>query len=367
MTNTRRTHITLAEIAAEAGVTRQVVSAVLKPEQKSTIRFSDDTRTRVLEIAARTNWRPNRTAKVLAGRRHGTIGVMVDQFGKIPHQVVPAMMSRARHFGQLLMLDSPHPRDGQLPLFVREDSVDAIVVFENIPFEVKQRIDELRIPCVQVNTSVRDQPGCITFDEEGAMRKAAMHFARSGRYRTLLFHGNPASGYWVQARIDGLTAAAADVGMREPYLVQFDGHPYNPAYYRKNVDWITETLRQHKRIDSVILLEDRMAPMFYQAAEELGKSIPEDMAVVAMHNNGVAQVMSPPLTTLHMQPDELGHYVIDIANAGIDGEDEYRSPSAMTYDLMEWRSSTSEVDPEAPKPLVRPHEPDSSETPDHAT
>ncbi len=349
----RKKRITLAEIAARTGVSRQVVAAVLNPERKSNIRFSDHTRRRVLKAVERSNWRPNRTASALANRRHRTIGILVDNFGTIPAAVLPAMMERARVFGQVITLDSLHRTDRALPLFVREDSVDAIVVFEDIPAPLNERIDELRIPCVQVNTNTRDLPGCVTFDEEGAMRKAAAHFAESGRYRTLLFHADRTNGYWVQARIDGLTQAAGDVGMREPYLVQFDGHPYNPAYYRENVESIKQTLRSHRRIDSVILMQDRMAPMFYQAAEELGKRIPDDMAVVAMHNTGVAQVVSPPLSTLHMHPDELGHYVVEVANAGIDGDDEYRSPAAITYDLMVWASSSSDVPPDTAKPQVR--------------
>lgn len=349
----RKKRVTLAEIAAITGVSRQVVAAVLNPERKSNVRFSDETRQRVLKAVESSNWRPNRTASALANRRHRTIGILVDNFGTIPSSVLPAMMDRARTFGQVITLDSLHRTDGALPLFVREDSVDAIVVFEDIPGPVAKRIGELRIPCVQVNTNTRDLPGCITFDEEGAMRKAAVHFAESGRYRTLLFHANRANGYWVQARIDGLTQAAVDVDMREPYLVQFDGHPYNPAYYRENVESIKQTLRSHRRIDSVILMQDRMAPMFYQAAEELGKRIPDDMAVVAMHNSGVAQVVSPPLSTLHMHPDELGHYAVEVANAGIDGDDEYHSPAAVTYDLMIWASSCSDVPSDAAKPQVQ--------------
>jgi LacI family transcriptional regulator len=335
----RRRHTTLAEIAAKVGVSRQVVAAVLNPERVSSVRFSEETRGRVLAAVEASSWRPNRTAKSLASRRHAMLGILVGNFGNIPNHVLPRMMERARRFGQVLTLDKLGTGREDAPLFVREDSVDAIVVFEDMPEALRLHIDRFEIPCVQVNTNSRDLPGCITFDEEGAMRKAAVHFAQTGRYRTLLFHGEQGSGYWVQARIDGLTRAAANVGMREPYFVQFESRLYNPAYYRKHVEAIKRVLREHPRIDSVILPQDLLSPMFYNAAEESGKRIPEDIAVIAMHSTGVARIMSPPVTTLHMHPDELGYYIVDVANAGIDGDDEYRSPDLMTYDLSVWGSS----------------------------
>jgi LacI family transcriptional regulator len=331
--------LTLAQIAAQTGVSRQVVAAVLDPDRQTTIRFSEETRQRVLSAVQQTNWRPNRTARLLARKRHGSLGILLDQFGTIPHNVLPFMMDRARAHGQVLTLDTMGCRQERLPLFVREDSVDAIIVFEDLPGHISARIDELGIPCVHVNTSQRTGPGCITFDEEGAMRQAADHFAKSGCYRTLLFHGEPASGYWVRARTDGLTAAACAVGMREPYLVQFDSHLFSHAYYMSHVEKIRTALRDHPRIDSVVLLQDRMAPMFYLAAESLGKRIPHDIAVVALHDNGIAPLVSPRLSVLKMNPDDLGFHIIDTANAGIAGEKAYRSPAAVQYDLRIGESS----------------------------
>ncbi len=336
----QRERMTLAEIAGIAGVSRQVVAAVLDPRRRSNVRFSDETRERVLAVVNRTSWRPNRTAKLLARQRHGALGILVEQFGTIPHNVLPFMMARARANNQVLSLDTMRGGEEDLPLFVREDSVDAIVVFEDLPHEVKTHIDQLGIPCVQVNTATREGSGCITFDEEGAMRKAAEHFAQSGCYRTLLFHGDPRSGYWVQARIEGLTRASTAVGMREPYLVQFDSKVFSPAYYMDHVEMIKKALREHRRIDSVVLLQDRMAPMFYLAAEQLGKRVPHDLAVVALHDNGISPIVSPRLSILKMNPDELGYYIVDIANAGIAGEPAYRTPLAMQYDLVVGESSS---------------------------
>jgi LacI family transcriptional regulator len=340
----RRKRTTLAEIATKVGVSRQVVAAVLNPERVSSVRFSEETRWRVLAAVEASDWRPNRTAKSLANRRHAMLGILVGNFGNIPRNVLPHMMTRARHYGQVLTLDSLGGGEQDAPLFVREDSVDAVVVFEDIPAPLKQHIERIGLPCVQVNTNVRDQPGCVTFDEEGAMRKVAGHFAATGRYRTLLFHGDPDRGYWVRARMNGLRQAAADVGMRDPYFVQFESYLYNPAYYRAHVETIKRVLREHPRIDSVILPQDLLAPMFYHAAEELGRRIPRDIAAAAVHDTGVARLLAPTLTTLHMHADELGQYIIDVANGGIDNEEEYRSPAVVPYDLLVWGSSAEAQD-----------------------
>lgn len=335
--------IRLAEIAQKAGVSRQVVSAVLNPDRPSSVRYSPETYKKVMAIARQTHWRPNRTAINLARRRHGNIGILVDNFGNIPDNVLPAMMRAAHAFGQVIVLDWVTAPDEGMPLFVREDSVDAIVAFENIPDSVVEGIHGIGLPFVRVNTSVRRGPGCITFDEEGAMAQAATHLAEIGCRKTVLFHPT-GDGYWCTARPEGFADAAGGKGMEKPVLVPFDRGFSNPAQYRPGVEQVKKVLAQNPDLDSAILVRDRMAPAFYHAAAELDRKPGRDIAVIGMHSTGVASVVRPPLSTLHIHPGPLGKYVVRIVNAGLDGDDEYDQPLAVRYDLQT-RSSSNKFKP----------------------
>src|SRR3954466_12764905 len=73
--------VTIAQVAEEAGVSAMTVSNVINGKPGA----SEETRRRVLQVAARLGYRPNTSARTLKSGRSGMIGVMTldltNQFG----------------------------------------------------------------------------------------------------------------------------------------------------------------------------------------------------------------------------------------------------------------------------------------------
>jgi len=73
-----RNKITIKDIAREAGVSAALVSFVMSNATSGTkYRVSSETSKRVLEVAARLNYKPNNSARALRSGKTGTVGVIL--------------------------------------------------------------------------------------------------------------------------------------------------------------------------------------------------------------------------------------------------------------------------------------------------
>ena len=66
--------------------------------------------------------------------------------------------------------------------------------------------------------------------------------------------------------------------------------------------------------------DDLLAGGVYLAARELGLRIPEDVSVVGFDDLPFAQVFAPPLTTIAIDPEELGAIAFEVLAAVMAGE-----------------------------------------------
>ena len=326
--------VTLSEIAREAGVSRQVVSAILGLSPGGNVRFGAQTRERVVEIARQRGFRPNRTAIHLVKKCHGALGILVRHFGSANEHILRCMLYEAHRRGQVFVLDVSSPEDGTLPLVLREDSVDGIVAFEDVEVRIQKEITRLGIPCVRINTNVRNLPGCVAYDEAGAMRLAVRHFVERKRGRLAILAGR-STHYSTRARVRNYMKAAQEHGLAQPRSHTFVADRHTglgaPEAFAELLEWLSA----NRDIDALLATVDGMAPLFYRAAARLGLRIPDDIAVIGVNNSQIALGVYPALTSLHVDPKQVGKKAITILNQLIEGSETSSRPTAkIPYHLI---------------------------------
>ncbi|MEV0166048.1 LacI family DNA-binding transcriptional regulator [Nonomuraea fuscirosea] len=154
-------------------------------------------------------------------------------------------------------------------------------------------IDPLNLPRTRV-TSV----GSTNF----AGGLAATHHLLSLGHRRIAYIGGPATAACNQARLHGYRAA-----------MEAEGAPVLPGYvrsshfrYHSGVAGGAAVLDLPRAPTAIFAGSDEMAVGIMEAARARGLRIPEDLSIVGFDDTQIAQVTSPPLTTIRQPLREMG-------------------------------------------------------------
>jgi LacI family transcriptional regulator len=295
---------TLEEIALKAGVGRSTVSRVLNDDP----RVSDATRQRVLDIVRRENYQPNFAARTLASGRSDVIGAVVpmalpsvfgDPFFPLFLEGVAGACDAA---DALLMLWLALPEDEQRKVdkMLRGGPVDGLVIAAHIAAD--PLVETLRSGGKKFILSSRyeaDDVSYVCVDNRAGAHGAVAHLLRSGRTRVAHITG-PRRMFDAEDRLAGYRDALRDFGIpyREELVAEGDwSEASGYAAMRRLLD---------ADIDAVFAANDGMALAAMRALKEVGRRVPDDVALVGFDDMPAAAVAEPALTTVRQPVRRLG-------------------------------------------------------------
>jgi LacI family transcriptional regulator len=310
---------TRADVARLAGVSSTTVSFVLNADSGHSI--SEATRQRVLEAVARLDYRPNRAARSLRGRRTATIGFVTDEIAVDPfagatilgaHEVAWASES-------LLMVVNA-TRDQQILRDVIDDLVDRpvdAIIFAVVGTRRIEVPDALKgVPALLVNGWVTGGLlPCVLPDEVAGGRRAAELVIAAG-HRRVTFLAGTRSVWATRARLRGLWAAVDAAGLdRGDQTVLYGNYRPDSGY-----DLMEQVLAAGPPPTAVICGNDRMATGAYLALARAGLRVPQDVSVVGYDDQvQFAQYLRPALTTVRLPYYQMGRWAAEQALTGSTG------------------------------------------------
>jgi LacI family transcriptional regulator len=168
-----------------------------------------------------------------------------------------------------------------------------------------------------------------------ATRKLLMALTGMG-YRRIGFIG------WVESRGVGAFGEtrcrtyiewAREAGVFDPLLCLTERNTEESGYRLART-----IMTGANRPDVVITCSDNMAVGAYRAINELGLSIPNDIAVASFNDISVAQFLNPPLSTVRLPAEEIGEAAVELLLERVAGR-ELGKRITLASQLV-WRGST---------------------------
>ncbi|MEU7423179.1 LacI family DNA-binding transcriptional regulator [Streptomyces sp. NPDC040750] len=289
---------TIRDVAERAGVSKSLVSLVLRGSGP----VRAEKRDAVLRAVRELGYRPNAAARSLSEQRTRTVGVLLDDLRNPWFVDLLDGLDSVLHTAGLHMLLADarlNRRTGhRLAEPFLDLGVDGLVVVGTVPDA--DGLDALarRIPVVVAGAREPRPPGVdvVAGDDERGARLATEHLLGLGHRRIAHLAGHGAVG---ALRRRGFEAAMREHGA-EP-LVE-PGDLTEEGGYRGTV----RLLGRPERPTALFAVNDIASVGALSAAGELGLSVPHDVSVVGYDNTSIARLRHVWLTTVDTAPHELG-------------------------------------------------------------
>jgi LacI family transcriptional regulator len=269
-------------------------------------RVSEVTRRRVLAAAERVAYWPNATARSLITSRTHTLGLLLpDLHGEFFSEVIRGFDLAARAHGFSLLVSRSGSRADELTLAIRSmrGRVDGILVM-GPDLDDSSVLAQVagHVPGVLINTELR-VPGCDTliFDNHGGARGITEHLIGLGHRRLATIHG-PLHNIDARRRLEGFRAALEAAGIEPSPEFELQGL----FTERSGYDAAEELLLMRPRPTAVFVANDQMAVGLMGALHDRGLRVPGDIALAGFDDIPMARYLTPPLTTIHLDVEELG-------------------------------------------------------------
>ena len=298
--------VTIDDVAAAAGVSRQTVSRVInrRPNVK------DSVRDRVQQAVDRLGYVPNLSARRMGGARSYLILAVNDRQRTLDNwqagrgndwvdQMLFGGMTECERNGYHLVFElidtdlAKAERDlAAILSALRPDGVILTPPHSDNP-RLAALLADRGIACARIGH--RSGEGCVDvyMDEEGAARCAAAHLIGLG-HRTLGFvAGSPSYGSSAR-RVAGFHQAIADAGLPAA-AGQVGTGDFN---FDSAAVAVERMIAESDRPTAIIADNDEMAFAALHVADRHGLRVPDDLSVISFEDTPGVRFIVPPLTAI---------------------------------------------------------------------
>jgi LacI family transcriptional regulator len=312
----RSLSVTLTDVARRAGVSVATASKALNDKSE----VAEATRWRVQQAAAELSFQPNVLARGLISGRTRTIGLLTDELsGRFSIPVLLGVENAVGNEEMSVLLcdargDAIRRQHYVRTLLARQ--VDGFIILGDSNDIRPSLTRDIPVPVVYVyGESTHPDDLSVLADDAGGARLAADHLVSLQR-RHIGHITGPASYRAARDR------AAALVGVLEEAGLRLAGG--EPSYGEWSRRWGRHAARMlltaNPNVDAIFCGNDQIATGACDTLTDMGRRIPDDVAIVGYDNWDVyAADGRPPLTTVDLNLEQLGATAVEHLIAALDG------------------------------------------------
>lgn len=311
--------VTIADVARHAGVAVSTVSYVLSGKRA----ISATTRERVLASIHALGYHPHAGARALASRRANVIALVLPLRSgmhlPVLMQFATSVVTTARQFDHDVLLVTADEGPAGLRRIAVSAMVDGIVVMDVEMHDPRvPLLRELERPSVLIGFPAESAGlTCVDLDFYRAGEACVEHLVTLG-HRQLALLGAPAvvyereTGFAHRTRA-GFTETAARCGVTavaQPCEENYD------AVRRE----LAGLLHRHPGLTALVVHNEAAVGHVLAALPTLGRRVPDDISVVAICPDEVAERSGPALTSVLIPAEEVGRQAVSLLMRKVQGD-----------------------------------------------
>jgi len=330
--------VKIADVAAHAGVAMSTVSYVLSGKRP----ISEQTRKRVLSSIRALGYHPHAGARALASNRSNVIALVIPlRTGvhvPVVMQFVVSVVTSARKYDHDVLLVTQDEGERGLRRVAGGAIADGLLVMDVELRDV--RIPVLRSlsrPSVLIGFP-EDAAGltCIDLDFAAAGALCVDHLADLG-HRHVGLVGSPRAVYerrtgFAERLLAGVDEAAARRGVTARM------HSCEPSP-EAALATVEQLLREQPDLTGIVVHNEPALQPVLDALRTLGRRVPEDVSVVAVCPDELAQHAAPAVSSVTIPAQEVGRQAVDLLMAKL--EDEHVPAATLLAPRLTRRVSTA--------------------------
>jgi DNA-binding LacI/PurR family transcriptional regulator len=298
---------TIAQIAAQAETSVSTVSKVLNGRPG----VSDAKRDEVLALLREAEYRRRGEGRRSPSR---LIDLVLPDIASLwSGRLLSGAENEAERAGVSLVVSVMRGRalgnQVWLKRFQQRHSDGLLIVAARIRPELREQLSRLRTPSVMLDamgTAPPDVPVVGATNYAGG-RDATAHLMSLGHRRIGIISGPP-DLYYSQQRLGGYRAALAEGGIQADPVLEHYGEFDQESGYQST----RELLSLPQPPTAIFAGNDLQAHGVYQAASELGVSIPGGLSVVGFDNLPSCEWAMPRLTSVNQPLEEMATHALRI-------------------------------------------------------